>query len=229
MEDFEKGLMLAGYIMPATASELHERELLAEYEQQQKKPKNIYFKRVVLAAEIAAKLYNEPTLGRVKFQKLVYLCEHVANMDLANRYVKQAAGPFDNKFMHTIDKEFKTQKWFLVEKITERSITRSKYVPLENLEKYKQYYDRYFGPQNEQIQMIIELFRSKRTDYTELAATVFACYQELVQNGTPIAKDNLLQLFYDWSEHKKVFSEAQVVESFIWLQENRLISNTVSL
>jgi hypothetical protein len=54
-----------------------------------KNPPNLYFKRIVLAAEIADQLYTEPTFGHVKFQKLVYLCEHRCRMRLSERYCKQ--------------------------------------------------------------------------------------------------------------------------------------------
>ena len=226
MEDFEKGLMLAGYIMPNSISELNERDELELFDKLAgDKPKNVYFKRVVLAAEIASKLYCEPSLGRVKFQKLVYLCEHAADMDLGSRYQKQAAGPFDNKFMHTIDQEFKKNKWFLVEKEVNKNITRYKYKPLENLDSYKKYYESYFNAANEKIQFIIELFRNKNTDFTELAATVFACYKELSFKQSQFTKETLLALFYDWSEKKKRFSEQEVLGSLLWLKEHGLIRN----
>ena len=224
MDDFEKGLMLAGYIMPSSVTEIIEREKLAEYEAQlASQSKNIYFKRAVLAAEIAAQLHNEFAFGRVKFQKLVYMCEHAAHMNLEHRYQKQAAGPFDNKFMHTIDKEFKKQKWFSVEKVIDNNISRYKYTPLENIENYKRYYDNYYKHLDDSIQFIIELFRKKKTDFTELATTVFACYLELKENHTAIPKDLLLKLFYDWSEKKKRFPENEVIDSYHWLQNNGLI------
>jgi len=228
MEDFEKGLMLAGYIMPNSIAEHNEREQLEQYENElkEKQPKNMYFKRVVLAAEIASKLYAEPSLGRIKFQKLVYLCEHAAEMDLTNRYQKQTAGPFDNKFMHSIDKEFKKNRWFLVEKQIDGNITRTKYIPLENAESYKHYYDNYFKKENEKIQFIIELFRTKKTDYTELATTVFACFKELSAKNEIVAKQELLNLFYSWSEKKKRFTEKEVLDSLTWLQKNGLVSQS---
>ena len=38
-EDFEKGLMLAGYISPANSEEVRDKELLAEYDKEQAKEK----------------------------------------------------------------------------------------------------------------------------------------------------------------------------------------------
>src|SRR5262249_48796565 len=157
-------------------------------------------------AEIVEHLHKEPSFGKVKFQKLVYLCEHVAEMGLTERYDKKAAGPFDNKFMHSIGKEFKKQKWFAIEQIKENNYIRYKFVPLEKHENYKGYYNSYFGNLDDKIQYIIELFRHLNTDFTELATTVFACYLELKKNNTVINQQALTDLFYNWAESKRRFS-----------------------
>lgn len=226
MEDFEKGLMLAGYLMPKSISELKERDSLEKYETELKKTsKNIYFKRVVLAAEIVSKLYEEPTLGRIKFQKLVYLCEYAADMRLEDRYSKQAAGPFDNKFMHTIEEEFKSNKWFSVLKMKDGNFTRSKYIPLENCSGYQKYYDNYFSNENNKIQFLIELFRKKSTDQTELAATVFACHRELFAKTNACSMDDLINLFYSWSEKKLRFKRDEILSSYNWLRDKGLIDD----
>lgn len=76
----------------------------------------------MLVAEIASELCKEITFGWIKFQKLVYLCEHAAHMNLESRDSKQADGPFDNKFMHSIEHEFKKQNWLAVEKVEGRQL-----------------------------------------------------------------------------------------------------------
>lgn len=222
--DFEEGLMLAGYLTPKSIEEISDREELEKYEAEtQSQAKNIYFKRVVLAAEIVSKLHSEPSLGSVKFQKMVYLCEKAAEMKLDQRYAKQAAGPFDNKFMHSVAKELKKNKWFSVVKEVNNQYTRHRYLPLENCEGYKKYYQNYFHSKNDSIQFIIELFRNRSTDFTELAATVLACVLEIQSKQEDVLKERLLELFYAWSEGKKRFSEKDVLNSFSWLEKNGLI------
>lgn len=224
MEDFEKGLMLAGYITPTSISELHERNELEAHEKDlDKNKKSLFFKRVTLAAAIASQLYSERTFGRVKFQKIVYLCEHAAEMGLQERYSKQAAGPFDHKFMHTIDKEFKKNKWFEVKKFTENGITRYKYSPLENVENHKKYYNSYFKDSRDNIQLVIDLFRTLKTDTTEIAATVYACLIELQSQSAEINKPDLLRLFYNWSDKKIRFREELVIETWDWMVEKGII------
>ncbi len=225
MEDFEKGLMLAGLLSPSSISEFQERAMLEEHERElDKTKKSVYFKRVALAGEIVSQLYNENTFGRVKFQKLVYLCEYEAGMDMHERYSKFAAGPFDNKFMHSIDKELQKNNWFSSEKISSGNIVRHKYYPLENHHGYKKYYNSYFGSSNNKIQRIIDLFRTTSTEFTEIAATIHACFKELKQDEKEINIDELLRLFYNWAPEKKRFPKEKVVNAFEWMKHNELLT-----
>lgn len=224
IEDFEKGLMLLGLITPKSIEEIHEKEELEARESIASKGKALtYFKRAVLAAEIVTKLKDERTFGRVKFQKIVYICEHVAELELINRYMKFAAGPFDSKFMHSINKEFKKQKWFDVVMVVNGDFKVPKYIPLANPDGYKSYYIRYFSEYDYQIQTVIELFRAKKTDDTELAATVLACVLELKDEGSNLKWDTLFERFYDWHDKKKRFVEERIVNSFDWLGQNGLL------
>lgn len=227
MEDFEQGLMLAGLVTPSSSKELHEREILEEFEQSETKKKpakdNTFFRRVTLAAEIASQMHEEPTFGRIKFQKLVYLCEHAAAMELNNRYLKQAAGPFDHKFMHSIEAQFTKNKWFKVEKKRDSKFNRSVYVPLEKADDYKKFYNAYFKTHLEKIQYVLDLFKNLKTDTTEIAATLYACMIELGEKGEPINEDSLVTKFYAWSEAKGRFDKKDVVKIWSWMKDNQVV------
>lgn len=223
LEDFEKGLMLAGLLPPHTVSEVEERECLEQYDiKVREENRLIYFKRAVLAAAIASELSEEPTFGRVKFQKLVYLCEHAAKMNLQGRYVKEAAGPFDKKFMHGIEREFKKQKWFSIVKEPAGNYQRTKYVSLTGCEHHKKYYESYFSDTDSSIRYIINLFRKSRTDIAEIAATLYACALELNEKNEPVGEENLLRLFYDWSPEKEKYSKEQVTGVWRWMIQKGL-------
>lgn len=224
IEDFEKGLMLAGLVSPSSLAELNERTELEAYEKELAAEKSrTYFKRAVLAAAIADQLHLEPTFGHVKFQKLVYLCEHAAGMQLEHKYSKQAAGPFDKKFMHTIDAEFKKQKWFKVERRTNQGITRFVYERLEKCEQYKTYYSSYFGQNDERIQAIINIFRRQKTDDVEIAATIYACLRELKAENVEATSMSLIEKFYAWSKEKKRFEEQRILQCWNWMIAQQLV------
>ena len=222
-EDFEKGLILLGYLLPTSEEDIEDKEALAKLEKEQaEQNRKTYFQRVVLGAEILTKLHQEPSLGRVKFQKLVYLCECAADMDLVHRYQKQTAGPFDNKFMHSIDKELKKNKWFESGKVISGKYTRTVYAPMEKADAYKEYYQRYFASRDENIQYVIDLFRKQDTNDTELAATVHYCLYELAAKTKRVTLKHLLDAFYKWSPAKERFTATQVLLSARWLKEKGL-------
>ncbi|SFZ93364.1 hypothetical protein SAMN05428642_10391 [Flaviramulus basaltis] len=186
--------------------------------------KALFFKRVVLGAEIVYKLHNERTFGHVKFMKLMYLCEQVSNMELAVRYVKQAAGPFDARFMHSIDKEFIRLKWFDVKVNSGRKFNTYKYIPDEKIMSYKTYYNKYYCNDNKGIEWLIKTFGKPPTKKVELVATIYSCLDEFIKKNEEFSTEILIEKVFDWSvEKKKKFTRANIVSAHNWMIENRLI------
>lgn len=178
-----------------------------------------FFRRLVLAARITDECFSERTFGSVKFQKMVYICEHASRMNFSTNYQKQAAGPFDNKFMHAIKKGFEKQKWFTVEKVTDGKYTKVQFTPLDNVAAYRQYYNRYFGEVNSEIEHLISIFKKWKTDDVELVATIFACWDEIKNEKSILSEDLLIQKVYAWHEKKKKFSKEQILNSLKWMKE----------
>lgn len=67
------------------------------------------FKRAVLAAEITAQLYLEPTFGSVKQEKVIFICEKHLGLteELEHHHLRQAAGPYDPKAKRSVEANFK--------------------------------------------------------------------------------------------------------------------------
>jgi hypothetical protein len=224
LKDFEKGLMLAGYITPINANEVNEKKLLDEFEKGNAKARQIvYFKRSVLAAEIINELKDERTFGRVKFQKMVYLCENVVHMNISeDRYKKFAAGPFDNRFMHSINKELKEKRWFDVKIIKDGKYPKPQYFELEKKDKYKEYYNNYFSEYDEAIHRIISLLRTQKTDFVELVATIFFCWKEIIDKKLEFTKSVIYNEVYSWSKEKKKFSTNEIDNTIEWMVKEKL-------
>jgi hypothetical protein len=142
-----------------------------------------FFKRTVLAARIVEECYNERRFGSVKFQKLVYLCEQCSKINFRTNYSKQAAGPFDNKFIHSIKKQFESQNWIKIEKVSNDGFTKTVFTPLKDLDNYKKYYLSYFEEEQDSISYIISKFKNALTDDVELVATIFYCWSEILTNN----------------------------------------------
>ncbi|PZR18285.1 MAG: hypothetical protein DI539_16300 [Flavobacterium psychrophilum] len=180
--------------------------------------KNDYFKKLVLAAEIAYQLHEEPTFGHVKFVKVFLLCDHVCNMKLSSAYGKYAAGPLDPKQMYSIDSEFKNRKWFSVTK-TDYGY---RYHPGEKLDEYRTYYGRYFRNSSDGIARILSLFRKQKSDFCEIVATIFYLWKEYLDNHKLVNDASLIKDFYDWDEKKKRFPEKDILNAIAWMNENEI-------
>lgn len=180
--------------------------------------KSDYFKKIVLAADIAYKLHQEPTFGHVKFVKLHYLCQEVCHMNFQVNYGRYAAGPLDPKLMYSIDKEFVKQGWFSVAK----GQYGYRYEPLDGVEKYKSYFNNYYAHEANKIDQVIELFQSKKSDFCEIVATMFYIWKDFL-GATKIINDNsLISDFYDWDEKKKRFGKPELTDALKWMRENSI-------
>jgi hypothetical protein len=178
-----------------------------------------FFHRVVLAARIAHECYDERTFGIVKFQKLLFLCEHVCNMRFYTKYTKQAAGPMDNRFIHAVKAEFERQGWFKVQKDKRQRSSKVVFIPLEGINGYRPYYERYYGDSDEAITHLIETFRQWRTEDIELVATIYSCVEEIHSEGAEVTEDSVVKRVYDWHEEKEKFNEAKIIRIFNWMSD----------
>ncbi|MDO5664698.1 MAG: restriction endonuclease subunit S [Bacteroidia bacterium] len=189
------------------------------------KPTNVdYYRRTVLAAEIVWQLHKEPTLGHLKLQKLIYLCQKSADMQLPTNFLRQAMGPYDNRLMRSIDKQLKEKKWFEYKK--EEIL---KYQPLEKAGQHHTDFLKYFSVESESIQYIINKFKPTKSDTVEIVATLYACMDNMLSENTIFSEALLFQRFYEWSEEKKKFGEGQIKKVFTRMKETGIIPNGYNL
>lgn len=178
---------------------------------------NDYFKKLVLAAEIANQLHEEPTFGHVKFVKIQYLCDQVCGMELSTQYRRHAAGPLDAKQLYSVDAEFKRRKWFT---ITRTEFGGYKYYPSEKIDDYKTYFSRYYRNQVVNINSIIDLFRKKNSDFCEIVATIYFLWNEFIEKRKLVNNASLIHDFYHWHDKKKRFKEIEIVKAIEWMNDN---------
>lgn len=188
------------------------------------KSKSLFFKRVVLGAEIVYNLHKERTFGHVKLMKLMYLCEQVSNMELSSRYVKQAAGPYDARFMHSIDREFERLKWFYVKVYSKGNYNTYEYFLGEKIMSYKPYFNNYYNEDKTGIDWLIKTFGKPNTKKVELVATIYSCLEESIKIKEEYSTEILIKKVFNWSEEKKKkFTEEDIVNAHRWMLENGLV------
>lgn len=175
--------------------------------------KNDYHKRTVLAAEIVSKLQDEYTLGHLKLQKLMYLCQNTTSMNLHTNFLKQAMGPYDPKLMRSIDKQFKVNRWFEYS-----SQDCPKYKPLDKVGGHKEWYNIYFEEHLCDIDFLLEKFRRFKTDQVEIVATVFACWKEALEQRQLVNNEIIITKFYLWHKDKTKYQRERIINAIEWME-----------
>jgi len=178
------------------------------------------FRRAVLAAEIADRLHDDPTFGRVKFQKILYLCEYHLGMDLGGNYRRQAAGPLDSRMLRSVEGQMERQKWYAAQS----DARRTTYVPLENAGGHRKYFDNYWSDYREGLDSLIALLRPLDTERCEIVATLFAAWNDLIIVGKPFDDDDILrEVRGKWHESKERFDERRLRRALQWMRDKGLV------
>jgi len=178
---------------------------------------NVHFRRSVLAAEIADRLFEEPTFGHVKMEKMLFLTERLCHIDIGSHYHRDAAGPYDNRALRSIDSQLKKQKWFEVQR-TEKG---NRYVPMQNRGKHKPYFDRYYSSVASTFDKIINTFKTQRTEQCEIVATLYSAWEDLLHSNKSFTDADIVnEVLNNWHESKKRISRERWITAIQWMREN---------
>jgi len=178
---------------------------------------NVHFRRSVLAAEIAERLYEEPTFGHVKMEKMLFLTERLCHIDIGSHYHRDAAGPYDNRALRSIDSQLKKQKWFEVRR-TEKG---NRYVPMQNCGKHKKYFDKYFSAVLPTFEKIIDTFKTQNTERCEIVATLYSAWEDLLHSNKSFTDADIVnEVLNNWHESKKRISQDRWLSAIQWMREN---------
>lgn len=187
------------------------------------KAANVYFKRSVLAAEIADRLCEEKTFGHVKMEKLIFLTEHLCHIDIDSHYHRDAAGPYDNRALRSIDSQMKKQKWFEAKKEDKGY----RYIPMQNRGGHKKYFEKYYADVLPMFEKIIDTFRSSTTEQCEIVATLYSAWDDLLQRHRSFTDDDILnEVLNNWHESKKRISRNRWQTELEWMRANGFMPQT---
>jgi len=173
------------------------------------------FAKQVLAGKIILFFKDDTNFTPIKFQKLQYLAEHIAQADLNWNYYYQFAGPYDNKFMHSIDTKLEKANWF----------TRKgkKYMPLTKSTEIDNYYKTYFNPVTPKLEKLFTRFHKASEAQSEIVATLYAVWNNLLIQKEQVSDDIIIEKFYQWSDRKGQYKEEQLVLALKWMGENDIV------
>jgi type I restriction enzyme S subunit len=178
----------------------------------------VAFKRAVLAAEIAHRLCAEPTFGHVKMEKMLFLAEKMCELDINSSYHRDAAGPYDNRALRSVDSQLEKQKWFKFI----RSDKGNHYIPLEKRGGHSQYFERYYSECRSVFDSIISTFKTAKTEQCEIVATLYSAWEDFLNQGADPTDDQIVtEVLTNWNESKKRISRDRWMKALLWMKENK--------
>jgi len=187
---------------------------------QAKQRANPYFRRTVLATEIVHRLHEEPTFGRVKFQKILYMCEHHLGIDLQGNYKRDAAGPFDNNMLRSVCSQMARQKWY--QGIQNDQGTR--YIAMENAGRHSKYFDRYWQEYHNDFDNLIEAFRKLNTKRCEIITTLYAAWNDLILRSDVFDDNDIInEVLTNWHDSKAEISKKRWQNALGWMKQKGLV------
>lgn len=172
------------------------------------------FAKQVLAGKIVATFIADPNFTDIKFQKVQFLAEHFIEADLNLNYYYQAAGPYDNKFMHTIYGDFRKQKWF--------DCKNKRFIPLEKQEKIEGYYQGYFAAAQKQLENLFDILFQATEAEAEIIATLYAIWNDRIIDARQVTDEELIADFYGWSDRKQRYSKSQIENGLSFLRRHQM-------
>ncbi len=169
------------------------------------------FAKQVLGGKIVSLFKDDKNFTHIKFQKLQYLAEHIIQADLKWNYYRQAAGPYDPKFMHTVADKLQGNKWFEEKKY--------KFFPLGKADEVDGYYQTYFEDADKKLSQLFSLLKNATEKHCEAIATVYAVWNNMIiQNENPSDK-KIVCRFFEWSPRKAGYTEKEIVDTIAWIRK----------
>lgn len=182
---------------------------------------NIHFKRSVLAAEIAERMHHQSKFGRVKFQKVLALCDLHLGMDIGGNYLRDAAGPFDNKMMRSITSQLKKQKWF--QSVKREDGYGTKYEPMEKTGGHQEYFYKYWGDKLSEFNQLLALLEPMKTEQAEIVATLYSAWHDFLKQGKqPTDEELVIEVRTNWHESKKRIEPSRWHKAIDWMRKKSL-------
>ncbi len=175
----------------------------------------------LLGAEIVYQMHRKQTLGHKKLQKVFYICQKTQNLNLPTNFQQHAAGPYDYDLARAIDSGLQKNNWFAYQRVA-----KFKYKPLQDAGTHRKAFEKVFQDKVVGINHVVSLFKDKTSDEAEAVATLYACWEEILNSESSFSKEVLIEKFFAWSDEKRKFSERQLNEVIAWMEKHDIYPQT---
>ena len=174
------------------------------------------FAKQVLGGKIVSLFKDDKQFTNIKLQKLQYLAEHIIEEDLNWNYYRQSAGPYDNKFMHSVFYKLQQNQWF--------ENRNYKFSPLKKADDIDRYYQNYFGNKEEKLNKLFSLLQNASEKFCEAVATIYAVWNNHIIQNLAFDKSRIKTDFFEWSNRKEQqFTEVEFEKALDWMNKQNIV------
>ncbi|QNN43646.1 restriction endonuclease subunit S [Pedobacter roseus] len=161
-------------------------------------------------------------LSHIKCEKIAHLVEYHLQIPLGRQPVKDAAGPDDYPHLKKIEHRAKMANYFAVQK---KDIGYS-YSSAKNSDKaIEKIQSSISFKKNKQLDDLIALFLNFDLEVSEIIATTYAGWNNLILTGNanPSDEEIVYESRENWSERKLKIARERFFKAIEWLRKNEIV------
>jgi type I restriction enzyme S subunit len=179
---------------------------------------------MAVPAYIVHKLHKHQTFGRVKLEKMLYLTEGYAEIDMGGSYVRAAAGPLDMAFLNTLEE--RAQEADIFTKHPREQTKGYHYTPGTHMADALATVEHLPHEQRERLDYFLGLFAELKTNRVEVVATLYAAWNDFLLDGHTPSDEMIIQDIHEnWPGkcEKPHFAPDKLHERLDWMREKGLV------
>lgn len=193
-----------------------------------KHSRGIFYRRAAIDAYVVNALRDDSNLGRTKLEKISHLIEYHAGVDLEREPLRDAAGPIDNVSRRKVESLAVKQRWYSVKQAREHWGMRVVYSPGPKITDAVAYATRVFGTHHSGVDDLIAKFRPLTTKQSEIVATLYAAWNDLLLVGKNPSDDEIIvDVLENWHPSKQEISLDRWEKGLHWLRNSKLVPRGV--
>jgi hypothetical protein len=183
---------------------------------------SIFFRRAAFDAYVIHALADDENLGRTKIEKITHLTEYHCGIDFEREPLRDAAGPVDYHSRRKVESLASKQHWYSI--IDAENRPGVKYVPGPQILEALPIAKRTMGIRKAAVDVLIELMRPLDTTMCEIAATLYAAWNDLLLAGdAPTDEKIMREARENWHPKKLRIPLERWKRALDWMKEHHLV------
>jgi len=165
------------------------------------------------------------TFGSVKAEKIAHMVESHLGIDLGRNPARLAAGPAD--FPHLKKVLHRAEKLYAFRGEERSSGEGTVIISMNGIGKAIRRFNETFEKQKAaEIDRLIDLFIPMDTEQSEIVATLYAVWSDLLVKDNSPSKDQIIKEFYAWNPTKKRFPRERLEKALEWMETHGLVPSS---